>query len=296
MNWLLASGSQSIGVSTLASVLLMTIQSWSPVGLTNLILQSKGLSRVFSNTTVWKHPFFVPSLLYNPTLISIQDYWTNHSFDLYGPLLLKWHLSFITLFKFVIVFLPRSRHLLSSWLQSLSQWFWSPRKVLQARLQQYVSREIPDVLAGFRKGRGTRGQIVNIGWIIEKAREFWKNICFIVLKPLTMWMTTNCGKFLKRWEYQTTVPASSETCMQVRKQELEPDMEQQTGSKLDDFVHYFASLWDECNCVVVKHSMVLPFFGFGMKNWHFPVLWSLLSLPNLLACWVPALSHFFDPG
>ena len=111
-----------------------------------------------------------------------------------------------------------------------------------------------------------------------------------------MWITTNCGKFLKRWEYQTTLPASSETYMQVGKQELELDMEQQTGSKLEDFVHSFASLWDECNCVVVKHSMALPFFGFGMKNWHFPVLWSLLSLPNLLACWVPALSHFFDPG
>ena len=52
-------------------------------------------------------------------------------------------------------------------------------KILQARLQQYVNRELPDVQAGFRKGRGTRGQTVNIHWIIEKAREFQKNICFI---------------------------------------------------------------------------------------------------------------------
>ena len=76
-------------------------------------------------------------------------------------------------------------------------------KILQARLQQYVNRELPDVQAGFRKGRGTRDQTANIRWIMEKAREFQKNIyfCFIdYAKPLTMWITTNCGKFLKRWE------------------------------------------------------------------------------------------------
>ena len=107
-------------------------------------------------------------------------------------------------------------------------------KILQARLQQYVNRELPDVQAGFRKGRGTRDQIANICWIIKKAREFQKNIyfCFIgYVKPLTVWITINCGKFLKRWENQTTWSASWETCMQVRKQQLELDMEQQTGSK-----------------------------------------------------------------
>ena len=80
-------------------------------------------------------------------------------------------------------------------------------KILQARLQQYVNRELPDVQAGFRKGRGTRDQIANICWIIKKAREFQKNIyfCFIgYVKPLTVWITINCGKFLKRWENQTT--------------------------------------------------------------------------------------------
>ena len=74
-------------------------------------------------------------------------------------------------------------------------------KILQARLQQHVNCELPEVQAGFRKGRGTRDQIANICWIIEKAREFQKNICFILLtmpKPLTVWMTTNCRKFLKR--------------------------------------------------------------------------------------------------
>ena len=78
-------------------------------------------------------------------------------------------------------------------------------KTLQVRLQQYMNNELPDVQAGFRKGRGTRDQIANIFWIIKKAREFQKNICFIAtLKPLTVWITTNCGRFFKRWEYQTT--------------------------------------------------------------------------------------------
>ena len=71
-------------------------------------------------------------------------------------------------------------------------------KIPQARLQQYMNSEFPDVLAGYRKGRGTRNQIVNIRWVMEKAREFQKNIyfCFIdYAKPLTVWITTNCGKF-----------------------------------------------------------------------------------------------------
>ena len=79
-------------------------------------------------------------------------------------------------------------------------------KILQARLQQYVNHELPDVQAGFRKGRGIRDQIANICWIIEKARVFQKNIISALLtmrKPLTVWITINCGKFFKRWEYQT---------------------------------------------------------------------------------------------
>ena len=107
-------------------------------------------------------------------------------------------------------------------------------KILQARLQQYMNRELPVVQAGFRNGRGTRDQIANIRWIIEKAREFQKASISALLnmpKPLTVWITTNCGNFLKRWEYQTTGPASWETYMQVRKQQLELDLEQQTGYK-----------------------------------------------------------------
>ena len=106
--------------------------------------------------------------------------------------------------------------------------------ILKARLQLYMNHELPDVQAGFRKGRGTRDQIANIHWIIEKAREFQKNIyfCFIdYVKPLTVWITTDCGKFWKGWEYQTTWSTSWEICMQVRKQQLELDKEQQTGSK-----------------------------------------------------------------
>ena len=93
-------------------------------------------------------------------------------------------------------------------------------KILQARLQQYVNHELPDVQSGFRKGREIRDQIANIHWIIDKAREFQKNIyfCFIDYAKAFVWITINCGKFLKRWEYQTTWPASLETCIQVRKQ------------------------------------------------------------------------------
>ena len=96
-------------------------------------------------------------------------------------------------------------------------------KILQARLQQYVNRELSDVQAGFREGRGTRDQIANICWIMEKAREFQKNIyfCFIdYAKAFDCGKTPSqqTGKFWKRWEYQTTWPASWEICMQVKKQ------------------------------------------------------------------------------
>ena len=108
-------------------------------------------------------------------------------------------------------------------------------KVLQARFQQYVNRRLPDVQAGFRKGRETRDQIVNIRWITEKPRELQKKFyfCFIdYTKAFTVWITTNCGKFFKRWEYQTTLSAFWEICVQVKKQPLESDMEQWIFSKL----------------------------------------------------------------
>ena len=81
-------------------------------------------------------------------------------------------------------------------------------KILQARLQQYMNHELPDVQFSFRKGRGTRNQIANIHWIIEKAREFQIKTSISALltipNPSTVWITINCGKFFKRWEYQTT--------------------------------------------------------------------------------------------
>ena len=105
-------------------------------------------------------------------------------------------------------------------------------KTLQARLQQFVNCELSDVQAGFRKGRGTRDQIANIHYIIEKAREFQKNIYFCFIDYAKAF---DCVDHNKLWEILKemgiTGPASWEICMQVGKQQLELDMEQQTGSK-----------------------------------------------------------------
>ena len=82
-------------------------------------------------------------------------------------------------------------------------------KILQTRLQQYVNQELLDVQAGIRKSRGTRDQIANICLIIEKAKEFQKNICFVdYAKAFDCMVTANCGKFFKGWEYQTSLPVS----------------------------------------------------------------------------------------
>ena len=108
-------------------------------------------------------------------------------------------------------------------------------KILQARLQQYMNLELPDVQACFRKGRGARDQIANICWIIKKARAFQKNIyfCFIdYAKAFVCVDHKKLWKFYKRWDYQNTLLAFWETFLQVKKQQLEPDMEQWTASKL----------------------------------------------------------------
>ena len=97
-----------------------------------------------------------------------------------------------------------------------------------------MNHELSDVQAGFRKGRGTRDQIANINWIIKKAREFQENIyfCFIdYVKAFDCVDHNKLWKFWKAWAYQTTWPASWQTCMQVRKQQSELDMGEQTGSK-----------------------------------------------------------------
>ena len=106
-------------------------------------------------------------------------------------------------------------------------------KILQAGLQQYMNWELPDVQAGFRKGRGTRDQIANIWWTIEKARAFQK----IIFCSMDYTEAFDCVDHNKLENFKETgVPdhltASWVTCMQVKKQELEPDMEQWTGSKL----------------------------------------------------------------
>ena len=112
-------------------------------------------------------------------------------------------------------------------------------KILQARLQQYVNRELPDVQAGFRKGRGTRAQIANICWIIKKATELQKNIYFCFIDYAKAF---DCVDHNQLWKilHEMGIPDHlicllrnlyAEICMQVRKQQLELDMEQQTGSK-----------------------------------------------------------------
>ena len=100
-------------------------------------------------------------------------------------------------------------------------------KILQARLQQYMNWKIPDIQAGYRKDRGTRDQIANICWIIKKAGEFQKNICLIdYTKPF------DCVDHNKLWKILEEIGIPDHlTCIQVRKQQLELDMEQQTGSK-----------------------------------------------------------------
>ena len=107
-------------------------------------------------------------------------------------------------------------------------------KILQARLQQYVNHELPDVQAGFGKGRRTRDQIANIRWIIKQAKEFQKNIyfCFIdYTKAFDCVDHNKLWKILKEMGIPDRLTASWETYMQVRKQQLELYMKQQTGSK-----------------------------------------------------------------
>ena len=104
-------------------------------------------------------------------------------------------------------------------------------KILQARLQQYMNHELPDVQAGFRKVEEPEIKIANTRWIIKKVREFQKNIYFCFIDYVTI-IRTNCEKFFKRIEYKTIWPTSWEICVQVKKQQLELDVEKHTGSKL----------------------------------------------------------------
>ena len=102
------------------------------------------------------------------------------------------------------------------------------------RSQASAIHELPDVQAGFRKGRGTRDQIANIAgsWKKQESSRKTSTLALLIMsKPFTVWITTTYGKFFKRWKYQTTWPASWEICMQIKKQQLHLDMEQHTGPK-----------------------------------------------------------------
>ena len=107
-------------------------------------------------------------------------------------------------------------------------------KILQARLQQFMNLDLPDVQAGFRKAEQSEIKLPTSAGSSKKqesSRKISISALLTMPKPLTVWITINSGKFWKRWEYQTTWPTSWETCMQVRKQQLQLDMEQQTDSK-----------------------------------------------------------------
>ena len=136
-------------------------------------------------------------------------------------------------------------------------------KIPQARIQQHMNHELRDVQAGFRKGRGTRDQIANIHWIIEKVREFQKSIyfCFIDYAKAFDWVYHNkLWKILKRWAYQTTLPASWEISIKVKKQQLELGMEQQTGSKLGK--EYIKAIY--CHPAYLTYMQSI---SWGMLEW-----------------------------
>ena len=146
-------------------------------------------------------------------------------------------------------------------------------KILQARLQQYMNRELRDAQAGFRKGRGTRDQIANINWIIEKARAFQRNIYFSFIDYAKAFDCVDHKKLWKivRQEYQTSWAASWAICVQVRKQQLELDLEQRTDSKSGKeyvkavychpaYVTYMQSTsWDKLGWM--KHKLESRFAG-----------------------------------
>ena len=124
-------------------------------------------------------------------------------------------------------------------------------KILQARLQQYMNWEIPDVQAGFRKGRGTRGQIANVHWILEKAREIQKDIFFCFTdytKTFDSVDHNKLWKILKEMGVPDHLPVFWETWMQVEKQQLEPCMEQLIGSR-----------WRKYKRAVCRYSIYLTY-------------------------------------
>ena len=245
MSQLFAWGSQSIGVSASTSVLPMNKQDWSPLGWTGWIsLKSKGLSRVFSNTTVQKHQFFNTQLFFIVQL--------SHPYTTTGKTIALTRWTFVDkvmsllsnmLSRLVIIFLLRSKCLLISWLQSPSAVILEPRKIKSATLSPSICHEVmgPDVMILvfwmlsfkqtfslssfiFIKKLFSSSSFSAKEWChlssstgSSKKQESSRKISISALptmpKPLTMWITINCGTFWKRWEYQTTWPAYWETCI-----------------------------------------------------------------------------------
>ena len=142
-------------------------------------------------------------------------------------------------------------------------------KILQVRLQQYVNHEFPEVQAGFRKGRGTRDQITNIRWITEKPREFQKNICCCFIdyaKSFDCGSQQTAENSSKRWESQTTLPASWEICMQIKTQQLELDIEQWTGSKLGK--EYVKAVYCQPAYLTYLQSTSWEILGWMKQSWN----------------------------
>ena len=160
-------------------------------------------------------------------------------------------------------------------------------KILQARLQQYLNHELSDVQSGFKKGRGTRDQIAHICWVIKKEESSRKTSISVLLsmpKPLTVWIIINCGKFWKRWESQTTWLPSWETCMQVRKQQLELDMLQ--FSSVLSHVRLFATPWiaasqASLSITISQSSLRLASIASVMPSSHLILGRPLLLLPSI---------------
>ena len=135
-------------------------------------------------------------------------------------------------------------------------------KILHARLQHYAKEKLPHVQARFRKERWTRNQIANICWIIGKARNSRKTSTSVSLtmpKPLTVWIILNYGKLLKRWEYQIILPVSWETCMMVKKQQVELCIEQIFGSRLRK--EYDRAVCCHAVCLIYKLSTSWEMLG-----------------------------------
>ena len=142
-------------------------------------------------------------------------------------------------------------------------------KILLIRLQQYVNWELSDVQAGFRKGREARDQIANICRFIEKAREFPQkstSASLSMLKTLTGCITNNYGKFFKRGQYQTTLCVFCETCMQIKKHQLEPDMKQWTRSKLGN--KYVKAVYCHPSYLIYMQSTSCDMWAGWSTNWN----------------------------